>query len=90
MESYKKHLANNPKVAMVHVSYDEDLAEATKWAKKESFPWPHVMKDDVSKFFLQFYGGGVPTYVLIDKEGNKIATGKGAIFAKLDSLGKDS
>lgn len=90
MKSYKEQVATNPAVDMIHLSRDSDDGAALDWAKKESFPWPHIMKDDVEEFFLKHYGGGVPTYVLIDREGNKLATGKGACFAKLDSLGKDS
>ena len=35
---------------------------------------------------MKYYGGGVPTYILIDREGTKLASGKTAIWAKLGEL----
>ena len=90
MKSYNEKIATNPAVDMIHLSRDNDKGSALDWAKKESFPWPTIMKSDTGEFFTKHYGGGVPTYVLIDREGTKIATGKADIFAKLDSLGADS
>ena len=90
MKSYQEKVATNTAVEMIHLSRDGDKGAAADWAKKEKFPWPTIMQDDTSEFFLKHYGGGVPTYVLIDREGNKLATGKAAIFDKLDSLGTDA
>ena len=89
MESYKKHIANNPKVAMIHFSYDEDVAEATKWAKKEGFPWLTVLEpkhkaSDLEKFAGEF----VPEYLLISHEGKVLAKGKDECFEKISAMGK--
>ena len=85
MTSYKDKIAPNPDVDMIHFAL-EDEDPALEWAKKEGFPWPHIMKDDMSKFFAKYVGNAVPTYVMIDREGEILAKGKGACFAKAAEL----
>lgn len=88
MKSYNDDIASNEKVELIHISRDSDDKAAEGWAEENKFPWPTLMKDDAerSELLMSFYGGGVPTYVMIDREGNKVASGKGAIWAKLKDL----
>ena len=88
MKSYNKEIASNDKVEMIHISRDNDEKAALAWAKKAKFPWPTLSKKDSSKekFLMSHYGGGVPTYVLVDIDGKRLATGKAAIWAKLSEL----
>lgn len=88
MKSYNKDIASNDKVEMIHISRDTNEKEALKWAKKEKFPWPTISMKNSSreKFLMSYYGGGVPTYVLVDRDGKKLASGKAAIWAKLSAL----
>lgn len=90
MKSYNEKIASNPNVDLVLISRDDGSREALEWSKKVKFPWPQVMKKDTSKFFLQHYGGGVPTYVLIDREGKALAKGKAACFAKIAELAPEA
>jgi hypothetical protein len=88
VKSYETDVASNEKVELIHISRDDDEGAALDWARKEGFPWPTLSKQDASKekILMQHYGGAVPTYVLIDKDGNKLATGKSEIWAKLKGL----
>ena len=70
-------------------SFDRDDQSALTWAKKHTFPWPTVMMKKQGKAGIAKYAGrGVPHYVLIDKEGNKLAESKAACFAKIAELSK--
>lgn len=61
-------------VELVQASVDKDLDKAAEWAKKESFPWPTVLQPDIEKTLLKdIEVAGVPTYVLLDKDGNELA-----------------
>ena len=77
VEKYNSVLADTQKVVFIHVSLDrsEDLAEA--WAAKESFPWLHILPDDVGKSGLKEYHttGAVPCYVMLDAEGEVVVPG---------------
>lgn len=87
MESYKEHLADSTKVLMVHVSYDEEPAQALAWARKEGFPWLLVPNDQVEAAGLEQYSEGfVPEYVLLDASGKVLVRGKGEVFAKIEEL----
>jgi hypothetical protein len=89
VESYKKHIADNPKVAMIHFSFDEDEAEATKWAKKESFPWLTVLEPKHKASGLdQFAGEFIPGYILISQEGKVLAKGKDECLEKISAMNK--
>ena len=87
VEDYKKTIAPNPKVELIHLSYDNDDAAALKWATKEGFPWPTVLRSKVAASGLEGFGGGyIPDYVLLDKDGNVVAKGKEEAFAKIAAL----
>ena len=90
MKSYQDKIATNPAVELIFLSQDDDDGDTLNWAKKEKFPWPTIMQGDVSRFFLKHFDGAVPTFVLIDRKGKKLTSGKEAIFDKLDSLGADT
>lgn len=74
---------------MIHIAL-EDKSKALAWAKKESFPWPHIMQKDMGKFLGKYFKNVAPTYVLIDREGDVLANGKSAIFATLAKLAPQS
>ena len=87
VEKHNKLIAPNDKVAMVHVSFDDDLDEATNWAKKEGFRWLTIFQDDLEASGLKGYGGDfVPDYVLIDKNGKVVTKGKDEVFTKIAGL----
>lgn len=88
MESYNKKIAGNDKVELIHFSYDKSDDAALKWAKKEKFPWPTVLKDKQKATGLEeFAGDYVPEYILISKDGKVIANGKEECFAEIATLG---
>ncbi|MFP6883736.1 MAG: hypothetical protein VCA40_04845 [Roseibacillus sp.] len=86
VESYRKDVAPNPKVEMIHISRDRNNTAALNWAENQKFPWPTIMKDETDAALMTHYSNRVPSYILIDHEGNKIAEGKGAIWAKIKTL----
>ena len=87
MGTYNEKIATNPKVELIHVSRDQDKESAEEWAKKEKFPWPTVLPDNFERCGLSaFAGNGVPHYVLLDKDGNKLAEGLQAALAKAEGL----
>lgn len=90
MKSYNEKIAPNPDVDIVLISRDDGSREALNWSKQAKFPWPQIMKKDTSKFLLKYYGGGVPTYVLIDRTGAILAKGKAASFAKIAELAPEA
>jgi len=84
VKSYNANIANNPKAELILLSRDRSEDAATAWAKKENMPWPTLMKEDTDSTFLKPYGlRYLPTYILVDRNGKKIATGKEAAFAKI-------
>ena len=88
MESYKKHIADNPKVAMVHISLDEQESAAAKWAAKEGFPWLTILLPKVKESgFEELTSGLVPDYLLLSADGTVLAKGKEDCFKKIASLG---
>lgn len=87
MESYNKKIAGNDKVELIHFSYDENDDAALKWAKKEKFPWPTVLKGKQKATELEkFAGQYVPEYLLVSKDGEVVAKGKDGCFAKIAEL----
>tara|TARA_B100000519_G_C13873013_1_gene264583 strand:- start:32 stop:310 length:279 start_codon:yes stop_codon:yes gene_type:complete len=91
VESYQKDVASNPRVEMIHLSRDQDEKAALAWAKKDKLPWPHIMQKDTKDALMTHYTRAVPCYVLIDREGNKLAAGSGgagksAVWSKLKEL----
>lgn len=87
MESYNESIANNPKTELIHLSQDGTSDAAAAWAKKANMPWPTLMKDDIDTDFLEPYGiTSLPTYILVDRDGKAVATGKHAAFAKIKEM----
>ncbi len=91
MEKYNDKIAKIDNVELVQVSQDEDVEEASAWAKKESFPWPTILKADIAKTFLKDVKTEfVPTYILFDKEGNELLRSDNSdpLMAKLKEVNK--
>lgn len=89
MESYNAHIATNPKVEMVLLSRDDSEDDATAWAKKENMPWPTLLMEDTDSDFLEPYNLRLlPTYLLIDRNGKQVATGKAEVFEKIKETAK--
>ena len=86
VESYQKDVVPNPKVEMIHLSRDRNNAAALKWASKDTLPWPTIMRDQIDASLLTYYSNRLPTYILIDREGNKVAEGKGPVWSKLKTI----
>jgi hypothetical protein len=91
VEKYKKHIADNPDVEMIHVSLDNSEDPAEEWAAKESFPWPTILPDKVDRSEMRDYKTttGVPEYHLVDADGETIvkgSAGSAAAFAKIEEL----
>ena len=87
MESYNKKIATNDKVDFIHYSLDRTKEAAAKWAKKENFPWAHVLADKHTASGLKKYAKNfVPYYMLIDKDGKILAEGAQAVFAMVNEL----
>jgi len=57
----------NPKVAFIHVSQDEDLEDALKWAESAQFPWLTVTSKNSKAAGLEAYEAGTPSYALVSK-----------------------
>ncbi|MBK1833722.1 hypothetical protein JIN78_06575 [Roseibacillus ishigakijimensis] len=91
MEKYKKEIADLANVEMIHVSLDQDDDAAEEWAEKESFPWLTVLPDKVDRSTMRDYKttNAVPEYHLVDGEGNSLAKGQAAAFAKIAELTKE-
>ena len=90
MEKYKKSIADNPKVAMIHISRDQSDGPAKDWAAAEGFPWLTVLPDDADRSGLLEYRTrpAVPFYTMVDRNGSEVANGSGAIFNKIAGMGK--
>jgi len=75
---------------MVHVSLDRTEDAAQTWAAAEGFPWLTILPDDKDRSgVMEIHSPrGVPTYYMVDAEGNEVAQGSGAIFSKIEEIGK--
>ncbi len=89
VKSYNDKISTNPDVDLIHIAL-EDKAPALAWAKKEQFPWPHIMQKDMGRFLGKYFKNVAPTYALIDREGKVLANGKAAIFAKIAELAPEA
>ena len=87
MEKYNAQIADNPKVALIHISRDQSDGPAEAWAAKEGFPWYTVLPDDAKRSDLGEYhtSGSVPFYTLLDANGEVVSTGSG-VFKKAADL----
>ena len=90
MAKYKNNIAGNKKVEFIHVSLDSNKQKAQTWAAKERFPWLHVLPEKVNSSGLKKFhtSGSVPFYCLIDGDGEVLAKGSKASFAKAKELAK--
>jgi hypothetical protein len=81
---FNKEIAGNENVEFIHVSLDSNEESALEWAKKENFPWLHVMKTSIAKADLAKFKTErfVPFYCFVDKDGKVLAKGSQASFAK--------
>lgn len=87
MKYYKKSIADNKDVEFVHISQDASRGDAQNWAKSVGFPWLTVLSSKArSTGLMSYFSGGVPSYVLIDKDGKALAKGKQASVAKIKEL----
>lgn len=87
MEKYNADIATNDNVEFIHFSLDRSDKAALTWAKKEKFPWAHILPAKHKASGLEKYAKNyVPYYMLIDKEGKILAEGSQAVFAKVKSL----
>jgi predicted AlkP superfamily phosphohydrolase/phosphomutase len=87
VKSFNEKIATNDKVEFIHYSLDRTTEAALKWAKKESFPWAHVLVDKHEESGLKKYAKKfVPYYMLVDKDGQILAEGHQAVFAMVDDL----
>ena len=84
-------VAGKDSLVMVHVSMDKDRAKAEAWAAKDKFPWFTLLNEDregseADKF--RDPDGGVPQFVLVDKDGQVLARGfeEEEVFAKAAGL----
>jgi hypothetical protein len=80
VEKFKKTVAENSKVEMVHISLDRSKGAAEGWASRAKLPWLTLLPDDVKKTeLMEMFGSirGVPTYFLVKADGEKIGTGSG-------------
>ena len=91
MEKYNTTIAGNDNVELIHLSADQSEDKAAEWAANEKFPWPTILADKIGRSGLdQFKPPGYPTYMLVDKDGKKLAQAHGSapIFAKLKEVAK--
>ena len=74
VKQYNSEISKLDDLELVHISADQNLAQAVAWAKKESLPWPTILNTDIQKTFIKdIKTNAVPTYVLITKNGKEIA-----------------
>jgi len=92
VKSYTEWIENNPKVEFVHISLDRDGSAAARWASGAGFPWLTVLFRDSGRSGLLQYrtADSVPYFVLVDADGNSVANGASAAFAKISELSAES
>lgn len=91
MEKYTEVIAENPEVALIHISRDRSEDAAEEWAAENGFPWLTVLPDDAERSDLLEYRtrNSVPHYTLRTADGEELANGSSAVFTKLASLGAE-
>jgi len=87
--TYNEQIKKNESIELIMLSVDKDPSDALSWAKKENFPWPTILESEISKHsekwnFYQEIESIVPFYMLIDGDGNVLATDKKTAFEKAD------
>ena len=89
VKSYNDKIAPKKNLEFILYSLDRSDDSALDWAKKEKFPWAHILSNKHSKSGLSKYKKNfVPYFVMIDAEGKILAEGKSGVFAKAEELGK--
>ena len=86
MEKYRKQIVPNPKVELIHVSLDDEEAEATKWALEGKFPWPTVLAEHYEETGLSEYGAFSGESFLVDSAGKIISKDEKEAFRKIANL----
>ena len=81
LEVYRDKIASRKDLEVVLCSMDRALEGAQKWAVSNKMPWPVFLfgyLDNLSKespLIRKNYPGPIPSLVLVDANGNKIASG---------------
>lgn len=93
MEYYNSDIAKNSEVELVWATADSDEGAMEAWAKKEKFPWPTIKFKSARKIdeITKLAPRGVPGYVLVNAEGDVLATSAGSsepVKSKLKELTK--
>ncbi|NWK57458.1 hypothetical protein HW115_17710 [Verrucomicrobiaceae bacterium N1E253] len=86
MEYYNKSIADNDKVEFLHVSQDDSRRDALNWARSAKFPWLTVLSSKSKTSGLAKYDSGTPSYILIDKDGNVLASDEKKCIKKIKEL----
>lgn len=88
VEKYRTEIADDPDIALIHVSRDSREGDASKWAKDAGLPWLTVLPVNVGRSKLMEYRAvdATPFYALIDRDGNTLATGADSVFQKLTEM----
>ena len=91
MELYNAEIVDNAKDELIHASLDTNEDSVEDRAAEAHMPWLTVMNKDLKRTDLEkLKTGSLPSYILIDKNGNKVAEGKAASFAKINALATKS
>ncbi len=95
MEYYNKEIAGNANVELIWATADNSEDAMETWAKKEKFPWPTIKFKSVDKLDViqKLAPRGVPGYVLVDAEGEVLASSAGSsepVKQKLKELTKET
>ena len=93
MEYYNNEIAKDDNVELIWASADRSEPAMESWATKEKFPWPTIKFKEAREIdeINQFRPRGVPGYVLIDANGELLASSAGSsepVKRKLKELTK--
>ena len=83
LEKYENHIAANSEVALIHVSCDEEVADALKWAREVGFTWPTVLFSDLERAGLTGYDAWPGEVRLVDSTGRVLSKDVDEAFAKV-------
>ncbi len=72
VEAYNKVVKGNPDVEVIMCNMDYNLEAAQKWAASNNMPWPILLKQDLTALAKKVMPRGIPTMILVDKDGNPI------------------
>ncbi len=80
---YKSQVKDDKKVELILCSRDHTKENAEKWATANKMPWPILMPGTANEYASKFGPGGIPTAILVDKDGNKLGEAYGGEMEKL-------